>query len=45
MNDKIRSIKSINKFKVTILNFIGPKENSVFDIHDTNEIKLLSCLR
>ena len=45
LNDKIRNIKSINKFKVTILNFIGPKGNSVFDIHDTNGIKLLSRLR
>ena len=24
LNDKIRNIKSINKFKVTILNFIRP---------------------
>ena len=30
LNDKIRNIKSINKFKVTILNFIRPKGNSVF---------------
>ena len=45
LNDKIRNIESINKFKVTILNFIRPKANSVFDIHDTNGIKLLSRLR
>ena len=45
LNDKIRNIKPINKFKVTILNFIRPKGNSVFDIHDTNGIKLLSRLR
>ena len=45
LNDKIRSIESINKFKVTILNFIRPKGNLVFDIHDTNGIKLLSRLR
>ena len=45
LNDKIRNIESINKFKVAILNFIGPKANSVFDIHDTNGIKLLSRLR
>ena len=45
LNDKIRNIKSINKFKVTILNFIRPKGNSVFDIHDTNGIKLLTRLR
>ena len=41
-NDQIRNIKLISKFKVTILNFIRPKGNSVFDIHDTNGIKLLS---
>ena len=45
LSDKIRNIKSINKFKVTILNFIWPKGNSVFDIHDTKRIKLLSHLR
>ena len=44
-NDKTRNIRSINKFKVTILNFIRPKGNSVFDIHDTNRIKLMSRLR
>ena len=44
LNDKIKNIKSINKYKVTILNFIRPKGNSVFDIHDTNGIKLLSGL-
>ena len=35
----------MNKFKVTILNFIRPKRNSVFDVNDTNGIKLLSGLR
>ena len=45
LNDKIRNIESINKFKVAILNFIRPEANSVFDIHDTNGIKLLSRLR
>ena len=44
-NDKIRNMKSINKFKVIILNFIRPKGNSVFDIHDNNGIKLLSRLK
>ena len=42
--EKIKNIKSINKPKVTILNFIRPKGNSVFNIHDTNGIKLLSRL-
>ena len=45
LNDNIRNIKSINKFKVTILNFIRTKGKSVFDIHDTNGIKLLRRLR
>ena len=45
LNDKIRNTKSINKFKVTILNFTRPKGNSVFDIHDTTGNKLLSRLR
>ena len=35
----------MNKLKVTILNLIRPKGNSVFDIHDTNGIKLLTRLR
>ena len=35
----------MNKFKVTIFNFITPKGNSVFDIHDTDGIKLLSRLK
>ena len=29
---------------ITIPNFITPKENSIFDIHDTNGIKLLNRL-
>ena len=45
LNDQIRNIESINKFKVAILNFIRPKASSVFYIHDTNGIKLLSRLR
>ena len=44
LNDKIRNIKSIDKYKVTTLNFIRPKGNSDFDIHDTNGIKLFSRL-
>ena len=45
LSDEIRNIVSLNKFKKTILNFIGPIENSVFAIHDTNDIKLLTRLR
>ena len=45
LDERIRSIKSISKFKVTILNFIRLKGNSIFGIHDTNGINLLSRLR
>ena len=45
LSGEIRNIVSLNKFKKTILNFIRPKENSVFAIHDTNGIKLLTRLR
>ena len=45
VNDKIRKTEPIQNIRVAILNFIGPKENSVFDIHNTNGIKLLSRLR
>ena len=45
LNQKIRNIKSIKKFKVPMFDFIGLKGNSMFDIHDTNGIKLLSRLR
>ena len=45
LSKEIRNIVSLNKFKKTILNLIRPKENSVFAIHDTNGIKLLTRLR
>ena len=45
LSEEICNIVSLNKFKKTILNFIRPKENSVFAIHVTNGIKLLTRLR
>ena len=36
---------SVNKFKGTIISFIRSKENSVFAIHDTKGLKLLTHLR
>ena len=42
---KIRNIESANISKKTILNFVRPNENSVFAIHDTNGIKLLTRLK
>ena len=42
---KLKNVKSINKFKVTIFNFIRPKGNSVFDIHDIKEFIELSKIK
>ena len=35
----------INTFKSSILNFVRPRENSVFEVHDIKGVKLLTCLR
>ena len=43
-SEEIRNIVSVNKFKETIISFIRPKENSVFAIHDTKGLKLLTRL-
>ena len=45
LSEEIRNIVSVNKFKETIISFIRPKENSVFAIHDTKGLKLLTRLR
>ena len=45
LSEEIRNIVSVNKFKEIILSFIRPKENSVFAIHDTKGLKLLTRLR
>ena len=44
LNNQIRNIESITKFKVT-LNFIRSKENSAFDINYANGVELLSRLK
>ena len=43
--EEIWNIVSVNKFKEITTGFIRPKENSVFAIHDTKSIKLLTRLR
>ena len=43
--DGIRSTESSKQFKKTILDFIRPKENSIYAIHDTSGLKLLTRLR
>ena len=40
----LRNIHSINAFKSSILNFVRPRENSVFVVHDINGLKLLTRL-
>ena len=45
LSEEIRNIVSVNKFREKILSFIRPKENSVFAIHDTKGLKLLTRLR
>ena len=45
LSDEIRSIESSKQFKKTILDFIRPKENSIYAIHDISGLKLLTRLR
>ena len=45
LSDKIRTIESSKQFKRTILDFIRPKENSIYAIHDISFLKLLARLR
>ena len=42
---ELQEIKSAVQFKTKILSFIRSKEISIFNIHDTNDIKLLDRLR
>ena len=45
LSDEIWSIESSKQFKKTILDFIRPKENSIYAIHDISGLKLLTRLR
>ena len=45
LSEEIRNVVSVNKFKEIILSFIRPTENSVFAIHVTKGLKLLTWLR
>ena len=45
LSEELRNINSINTFKTSILNFVRPTENSVFQVHDINGVKLLTRLR
>ena len=45
LSGEIRSIESSKQFKKTIVDFIMPKENSIYAIHDISGLKLLRRLR
>ena len=45
LSEELRNVNSINKFKTSILNFVRPRENSVFEVHDIKGVKLLTRLR
>ena len=45
LSGELRNIDSIKKFKLSILNFVRPRENSVFAVHDINDLKLLTRSR
>ena len=45
LSEELLKIESTVQFKTKFLNFIRPKENSSFKIHDINGIKLLSRIR
>ena len=45
LSEELRNINSINTFKSSILNFVRPTENSVFEVHDIKGVKLLTRLR
>ena len=45
LSGELRNIDSIKKFKLSILNFVRPREYSVFPVHDINDLKLLTRSR
>ena len=45
LSTELRNINLINRFKSSTLNFVRPRENSNFEVHDINGEKLLTRLR
>ena len=45
LSEKLRNIDSIKTFQLSILNFVRPRENSIFAVHDINGLKLPTRLR
>ena len=44
LSEELRNIDSIRTFKLSILNFVRPRENCVFAVHDINGLWLLTRL-
>ena len=42
LSDELRNIDSIKTFKLSTLNFVRPRENSVFAVHEINGL-MCSC--
>ena len=45
LSEELRNKNSINTFKLSILNFVRPSENSAFEVHDIEGVKLLTRLK
>ena len=45
LSEELRNIDAINTFKLSIFNFVRPRENSVFAVHYINGLKLITRLR
>ena len=45
LSEELRNIDLTKTFKLSILNFVRPRENSVFAVRDINGLKLLTRLR
>ena len=44
LSEELRNIDSVKMFKLSVLHFVRPRENSVFAVHDINGLKLLTRL-
>ena len=45
LSEEPRNIDSRKTFRLSILNFVRPRENSVFAVHNITGLNLLTCLR
>ena len=45
LGEEVRASRTISKFKESLLDFIRPKMNSIYNLHDPHGLKLLTRLR